>query len=222
MKLYIFITIIISSVLLPKSDPNVNSITYEQCQNKNFVKNLKNNIKINSYETKSHGTIEIGSELIIGNALEGNFKSQENVGLFSANTSQVAVFATIIRGKIAGSALMGMNYLPAGTQSEEVIVVEIKVIKTRAKKDALRKISIFVKNKSDGGSLVSGRTIIDFERSLSIGEIINPNAPLDREQAIDKLKEAKDLLDLEIMTQEEYDAWIASQQILSEKLLTQK
>jgi hypothetical protein len=42
--------------------------------------------------------------------------------------------------------------------------------------------------------------------SLTRGEIINPNAPMTREEAIDKLKEAKDLFELDMMTKEEYDA----------------
>ena len=40
----------------------------------------------------------------------------------------------------------------------------------------------------------------------SLGEFINPNAPLNRQQAIAKLKEAKDLLELDMMSKEEFDA----------------
>ena len=41
--------------------------------------------------------------------------------------------------------------------------------------------------------------------AFELGELINPNAPLTRAQAIAKLKESKDLLDLGLFTQEEYD-----------------
>ena len=41
--------------------------------------------------------------------------------------------------------------------------------------------------------------------SFSEGELINPNAPMTREQAIDKLKESKDLFDLGLMNEEEYN-----------------
>jgi hypothetical protein len=44
------------------------------------------------------------------------------------------------------------------------------------------------------------------EFALSSGEVINPNAPLTREQAITKLKEQKDLLDLGMVSQEEFNA----------------
>jgi len=47
---------------------------------------------------------------------------------------------------------------------------------------------------------------LNFELAVTQGEVINPNAPITRDQAIEKLKEAKDLLDLDMMTQNEYDA----------------
>lgn len=46
---------------------------------------------------------------------------------------------------------------------------------------------------------------VDYETALEVGEIVNPKGRLTREQAINKLKENKELLDLEIITQEEYN-----------------
>lgn len=46
---------------------------------------------------------------------------------------------------------------------------------------------------------------VDYETALEVGEIINPNGSLTREQAIYKLKESKELLDLEVITQDEYN-----------------
>lgn len=45
-----------------------------------------------------------------------------------------------------------------------------------------------------------------YDYSILNGELINPNAPMTREQAISKLTEAKSLLDLDMMSKEEYDA----------------
>ena len=41
--------------------------------------------------------------------------------------------------------------------------------------------------------------------SFSSGEVVNPNRLMTRKEAIDKLKESKDLLDLGIISQQEYD-----------------
>ncbi|MDM1408587.1 hypothetical protein [Myroides sp. DF42-4-2] len=46
---------------------------------------------------------------------------------------------------------------------------------------------------------------VDYENALEANEIINPKGTLTRQQAIDKLKESKELLDLEVITQEEYN-----------------
>lgn len=46
---------------------------------------------------------------------------------------------------------------------------------------------------------------IDFENAVDAGEVINPKAKMTRQMAISKLKEAKELLDLQMMTQDEYD-----------------
>ena len=48
--------------------------------------------------------------------------------------------------------------------------------------------------------------ISDLSKAMNLGEIINPNAQLNRQQAIAKLKEAKDLLELDMMSKEEFDA----------------
>lgn len=46
---------------------------------------------------------------------------------------------------------------------------------------------------------------ISYEQAIESGEVINPNGKLTREQAINKLREAKELLELEVITQDEYD-----------------
>jgi len=47
--------------------------------------------------------------------------------------------------------------------------------------------------------------LIDYDTALEVGEIKNPNKKLTKEEAIAKLKEAKELLELGIITQEDYD-----------------
>ena len=44
------------------------------------------------------------------------------------------------------------------------------------------------------------------ESSMGLGEVYLLNRLMTREEAIAKLKESKDLLDLEMISQEEYDA----------------
>ena len=48
-------------------------------------------------------------------------------------------------------------------------------------------------------------TVIDLEKAINFGEVINPVQKITREQAIKKLKEAKDLYELELMSKSEYE-----------------
>jgi hypothetical protein len=48
-------------------------------------------------------------------------------------------------------------------------------------------------------------TVTNLEPALESGEIIAKNRPMNRAEAIAKLKESKDLLDLGLLKVEEYD-----------------
>ena len=47
--------------------------------------------------------------------------------------------------------------------------------------------------------LIKRITIVDIEKAFSFGEVINPVQKINREEAIKKLKEAKDLFELDLM-----------------------
>ena len=68
-------------------------------------------------------------------------------------------------------------------------------------------ISLLVKNPKNNSPIFSysRKTILDIEKAFSMGEIVNFNAPLSLEQAINKLKNSKDLMELDFMSQEEYN-----------------
>ncbi len=55
------------------------------------------------------------------------------------------------------------------------------------------------------GGIIGSAYLSASDYSVISGELINPNALMTRAQAIAKLKESKELLDLDIMTKEEYD-----------------
>ena len=76
----IILLIIFSSLLLCKGDAP-DFLNYEQSQNKDFVKTLKGKFEIQSYESKAHGLIEVGSKLIIGSPLAGNTAITETAGV---------------------------------------------------------------------------------------------------------------------------------------------
>ena len=52
---------------------------------------------------------------------------------------------------------------------------------------------------------INRKTIINFDKALASGEIVNPNKPMSREEAIKKLKESQDLMQLGLISKQEYD-----------------
>jgi len=85
-----------------------------------------------------------------------------------------------------------------------LIIEKISVSHTKLSKKSPLSIFLTVRE-PDLPTMVNKRTIGDLEHAILLGEIISPNAPMTRVEAIAKLKESKDLLELEIIAQEEYD-----------------
>ena len=102
-----------------------------------------------------------------------------------------------------GGALMGNNPTYASTTFEANTYVLHKVKVQRSMGKVALKIEI--RDVNFKGGIIGSAYLTASDYSVIRGELINPNALMTRAQAIAKLKESKDLLDLEIMTQDEYD-----------------
>lgn len=99
---------------------------------------------------------------------------------------------------------LGFTYISQGGQrvsntlsNKTVIIDQLKTYGTKS-----QGFKLYVHFKGYG--LVP--VLIDYETALETGEIINENAKMTKEEAIKKLKGAKDLLDLEIINQSKYDS----------------
>jgi len=176
----------------------VAEITYEQTQDIEFAKNVSNMTNYNSYLTKDGTFLKLGDTLVVGFPATGDKQYTKYIG-----TKEV--FSTIELGGMGMTILAGPNYLDASSRGVEFTIEKISVNHTKLSKKSTLNVGITAR---DPGipKLLNKRTIGDLERSLLLGEIISPNAPMTREEAIQKLKESKDLLDLEIISQDEYDA----------------
>ena len=114
------------------------------------------------------------------------------------------------------------EYLPHHFSGDEVVVLSIfathatsdeyKLWNSRKKQPLY--VSLYVKNPKKGtrsGSFLSTianssfRTVIDIDKALEFNEIVNENRPLTRSEAIAKLKESKDLFELGLLSEKEYN-----------------
>jgi len=161
-----------------------------------------------AYETSSGNTLHVGDVLVAGTPT-GHMASA-TASSYGTRVSAVGhdYFASILNGTekaTNGKALMGSEdweiYAPPKLAGMEL---QISRMQLRGKK----RTAIFVEatfvnaaQKTNGSGIVA---IQDLEGALRLGELRDPNV-ITREVAIDKLKEAKELLDLGVYTQEQSD-----------------
>ena len=200
----------IDKILPIFSSPQLEKIVYDQTQEINFVKNIKNNTTVGSYETKDKHIMKVGDTLTIGTAY--NKKGRNILG---------DLFSNIATGNIKGTT-KEPDYLPHTYNGQKVIIESIYVMHEKyngynplynrkemplyilvyAKRPKVQNVNI----KNISTALSHKRiTIVDIEKAFSFGEVINPVKKLNREEAIKKLKEAKDLFELDLMSKSEYE-----------------
>jgi uncharacterized protein (DUF1778 family) len=91
--------------------------------------------------------------------------------------------------------------LGEGWSNAEIIIDEI--ILHRKRKDII--VNFTLKN---GGKVCSGDYghIVNLQKAYNRRELVSLNAPMSKDEAMEKLMEAKNLYELEVMTKEEYEA----------------
>lgn len=156
---------------------------------KGDYKSYKNGFEVKTLKT-GFGTFNLGDEIVIGQPSDMNLNEFVSIGL----------------GKFSIMNAMAMVKMPRGQANTPVLIDKIRVYKPAMGQPASIVVDIVREDGANLGGIHKRACIINFERAIALNEIINPNAPLNREQAIAKLKEAKDLLELDMMSQEEFDA----------------
>lgn len=186
-KLVVIVCLLLGNVVYGQR-----TLTSDQAIDPNITREFRNGEKISEFILKDGTIIKEGSKLVMG-------KPRNPLTLVY---DYVYVgYMSLLSEMVSPSATLTGNYdgLP-------VTVDYLKVYKRKLSRSSEIQVYAFVYNPSQT-SLTGDkyRTITDLELGISGGEIINPNAALTREQAILKLKESKDLLDLGLLTQEEYN-----------------
>ena len=90
-------------------------------------------------------------------------------------------------------------------QEEKVVISEMTVFHKGSRKKPLRVMMLLGEPNGRAFGINKYMSTTDYEKSVTSGEIRSLNAPMTKEEAIKKLKESKDLLDLGVISQEEYD-----------------
>jgi hypothetical protein len=165
------------------------TVDYKRNKQDDYLKDYKTNHLFKAIKMDDGTYINVGDEIIIGKPVTNNTRKEANSGLFSGNVVTTSTFNFLLIGRLGMSIMGGMQYLPATFTNRKVKVKEIKK-------------GWIIYEFNDGGSV---GTILNVVDAFNSGEMINPNAAMTRDQAIVKLKEQKDLLDLGMITKEQFD-----------------
>lgn len=167
-------------------------LTYDQTNDIELIKQYKNNTEIDSYTTKDGLTISVGDTLAIGNAIIKRKRYMFH-----------DVFSHIVIGKTKGTTNKEFRYLPHNYSGSKVIVKSLFVTHEKFvgyklwpnRKEMPLYVSVFVTEYKSGLSKIfshSRKTILNIEKALLSGEIINHNARLSKDQKRNKLVDLED------------------------------
>tara|TARA_B100000427_G_scaffold228874_1_gene192219 strand:+ start:959 stop:1645 length:687 start_codon:yes stop_codon:yes gene_type:complete len=212
----IFITILaFSSFALFSQKKYIESMSFEQSQDIDFFINVKNNTKLGEYITASGNSVKLGDTLIIGNptsssATSSTYGGGNKIAYGRTKTRFNKEFEFIQLGRPAGFGVVmsGADTPMAGINlSKEVVLVkEMKTYHKGSKKKPLNVQIILGEINGRAFGINKYLSVMNTELAIESGEIFLKNRKMTRDEAIAKLKEAKELLDLEMMSQEDYDA----------------
>jgi hypothetical protein len=143
--------------------------------------------------------LQVGEKMILGKPSSNNQSLQQTPGILGTTSRTVNNFSYLMLGRMGSAILSGITYLPDAFKGREVIIEDIKFMKS-GKKATSAGVSIIFNN--PGMDI----TVLNLEAALQFGELINPKAAMTSDQALAELQKAKTKLDLEVITKEEYDA----------------
>ena len=186
-KLVVIVALLLGNVVFGQR-----SLTSSEAKDLEITSGFRNGDEILEFTLEDGNVIKKGSEFIIGTPL--------NPTTFTYTRIYVGYY-NLLSELLTPSIVLNSSF-----KGTKVVVETLKVNRIKLKRKSELIILAYVYDPTLS-SLFSEkrRTIIDLELALSTGEVVNPNQKMTREEAIGKLKESKDLLDLGLLTQEEYN-----------------
>lgn len=180
-----------------KKKKTIETVTYKQLY-ENELKSYKNTILANEYINKDGISFKVGDTIVIGKP--SNKNSLETSSVISGAKSNMFSYVSLGSGAsiFLGAGFMATEYM-SGDKGK---IHSIKIVRI----DKNNPYKAFMTMRSLKGKWLGikrdANTNIDL--AFDSGEILKDGF-ITKEQAIAELKKAKELLDLELITQDEYD-----------------
>lgn len=199
----------------------IDSLTYENTQDIEFFKNIKNRTLVKKYRTINDNVIRIGDTVVLGNPTNQELSSKTYTGSYGnkarggisktrSTTKKTYEFVKMGRPAGFGSIMTAMNgdaqvMASNNLKNTTAIVTEIKAYHRGSKKKPLYLIMVLGEMNGKAFGINKYLSVMDTELAIESGEIMLKNRKITREEAILKLKEAKELTEIDMMTVEEFE-----------------
>ena len=191
-------------------------LTYAQTQDIEYFRSVKNRTEFLSYTSQDGIKFSLGDTLVLAqpstrsSQAYGSGNPQLGIAQFDAKEQQRFEFVQFGKRLLLRNNQFISNQSPdayptSRLSGERVIIKEIVAIHKGSKKKPLAVYLVLGEQNNRAFGIYKHLTVADLENALAYGEVTLLNAPMTRAEAIAKLKESKQLLDLEIITQDEYD-----------------
>jgi hypothetical protein len=219
-KTIIFFTILFSVVNI-QAQEGIDLLTYENTQNINFFSSIKNGTQIKEYITTNKNSVKVGDTLILGSptsqemntrTYSGSYGNRARGGVAQSRSTSKKTYEFIQMGRPAGfgsimSAMGGdaQNMADNSLKNTTVIVSEIKTYHRGSKNKPLYVVMVLGEINGRAFGINKFLSVMDTELGIESGEILLKNRKMTRDEAIAKLKEAKELVEIDMMSKEEFD-----------------
>lgn len=175
--------------------PNVKiqKITHEDFHKNQLMERLSEGSSVGIYIDINIDSYKKGDTLIIGKPSGISSNYNQATGLTTK------LFETIMYGTSAGTLLKGVRFAEDYVSGQKIVIDEIILSKR------VKGVYIYAIPVNEKLLPIDKYLTVSLDRAILTKEIINPKAKLTKESAIELLKEKKELLDLGLISQEEYD-----------------
>ena len=220
-KIITLLTITLFTITSINAQRKIDSLTYENTQDINFFKQIKNRTLVKKYRTVSQNVIKVGDTVILGNPTSQEFSSKTYSGTYGnkarggiskTRSTSKKTYEFIKMGRPAGfgsimTSLNGdaQNMASNSLKNSKAIVKEIKAYHRGSKKKPLYLVMVLGEINGRAFGINKYLSVMDTELAIESGEILLKNRKMTREEAILKLKEAKELMEIDMMSKKEFE-----------------
>ena len=220
-KTITLLTIFLSIISISAQEDEIKLLTYANTQDINFFNTVKSGTQVKEYITTSKNSVKIGDTLILGSPTSqemntrtyaGSYGGSLRGGVAQSRSTSKKTYEFIKMGRPAGfgSIMTAMNgdaqiMADNSLKNTTVVVSEMKTYHRGSKNKPLYVVIVLGEINGRAFGINKYLSVMDTELAIESGELLLKNRKMTREEAIAKLKEAKELMEIDMMTKEKFE-----------------